>query len=77
MAESLKDEVVHILNSLTSRESKILKLYFGLDGEKARTLEEVGMEFRITRERVRQIKEKALIKLRHNPRSKILLQYLG
>ncbi len=75
--ESLKDEVIHILKGLTSRESKILKLYFGLDGEKARTLEEVGMEFRLTRERIRQIKEKALKKLRHSSRSKVLRQYLG
>ena len=76
MDESLKDEVIHLLKSLTSRESKILKLYYGLDGKKARTLEEVGMEFRLTRERIRQIKEKALIKLRHSSRSKVLRQYL-
>lgn len=75
--ESLKDEVMHILKGLTSRESKILKLYFGLDGEKPRTLEEVGMEFRLTRERIRQIKEKALKKLRRSSRSKVLRQYLG
>jgi RNA polymerase primary sigma factor len=75
--ESLKNEVIHILKGLTSRESKILKLYFGLDGERARTLEEVGMEFRLTRERIRQIKEKALKKLRHSSRSKVLRQYLG
>lgn len=75
--ESLRDEVIHILKGLTSRESKILKLYFGLDGEKPRTLEEVGMEFRLTRERIRQIKEKALKKLRRSSRSKVLRQYLG
>lgn len=75
--ESLKDEVIHILKGLTSREAKILKLYFGLDGEKPRTLEEVGMEFRLTRERIRQIKEKALKKLRRSSRSKVLRQYLG
>ena len=75
--ESLRDEVMHILKGLTSRESKILKLYFGLDGEKPRTLEEVGMEFRLTRERIRQIKEKALKKLRRSSRSKVLRQYLG
>jgi len=77
MDESLKNEVIHILKGLTSREAKILKLYFGLDGEKARTLEEVGMEFRLTRERIRQIKEKALKKLLHSSRSKVLRQYLG
>ncbi len=76
MDESLKDEVIHILKGLTSREAKILKLYFGLDGEKARTLEEVGMEFRLTRERIRQIKEKALNKLHRSSRSKVLRQYL-
>ena len=74
--ESLRIEVLHILKGLTSRESKILKLYFGLDGEKARTLEEVGMEFKLTRERIRQIKEKALQKLRLNSKSHELLQYL-
>ena len=77
MDESLKEEVKHILDMLTGREARILKLYFGLDGEKSHTLEEVGMEFRLTRERVRQIKEKALGKLRHNSRSKVLRQYLG
>ena len=77
MDESLKDEVIHLLKGLKSRESKILKLYFGLDGEKARTLEEVGMEFKITRERVRQIKEKALNKLRRSSHSNVLRQYLG
>jgi len=77
MDESLRDEVIQILKGLTSREAKILKLYFGLDGEKARTLEEVGMEFRLTRERIRQIKEKALKKLLHSSRSKVLRQYLG
>ena len=77
MDESLKDEVIHLLKSLTSRESKILKLYYGLDGKKARTLEEVGMEFRLTRERIRQIKENALEKLRYSSRSKVLRQYLG
>lgn len=76
MDESLKDEVKYILDTLTNRESKILILYFGLNGEKARTLEEVGIEFKLTRERIRQIKEKALNKLRHSSRSKVLLQYL-
>lgn len=75
--QSLKDELNHILKGLTGRESKILRLYFGLDGEKAQTLAEVGMEFRLTRERIRQIKEKALKKLLHSSRSKVLRQYLG
>lgn len=77
MDESLKEDVKHILDTLTEREARILKLYFGLDGEKPHTLEEVGMEFKLTRERVRQIKEKAIGKLRHSSRSKALLQYLG
>ena len=77
MDESLKDEVIHLLKCLTSRESRILELYYGLDGNKARTLEEVGMEFKLTRERIRQIKEKALNKLRRSSHSKVLRQYLG
>ena len=77
MDESLKDEVNYILETLTARESKILKLYFGLDGEKPHTLEEIGIKFKLTRERVRQIKEKALRRLRHSSRSKVLRYYLG
>ena len=77
MSDSLKEEVNHVLSTLTARESKILKLYFGLDGEKPHTLEEVGIQFKLTRERVRQIKEKALRRLRHNSRSKVLRYYLG
>lgn len=77
MDQSLRVEVNHILHSLSDRESRILKLYYGLDGEKAHTLEEVGIEFRLTRERIRQIKEKALNKLRNNSRSNLLRQYFG
>ncbi len=58
MGDSLKEEVNHILNTLTGREAKILKMYFGLDGEKTHTLEEIGVKFKLTRERVRQKKEK-------------------
>ncbi|MCK5032260.1 MAG: RNA polymerase sigma factor RpoD/SigA [Calditrichia bacterium] len=76
MDQSLIDEVNHILHSLSDRESRILKLYYGLDGEKAHTLEEVGIQFRLTKERIRQIKEKALNKLRNSSLSKVLLQYL-
>jgi RNA polymerase primary sigma factor len=76
MDQSLRDEVNYILQSLSDRESRIVKLYYGLDGEKVHTLEEVGMEFRLTRERIRQIKERALNKLRHNSGNKVLLQYL-
>ncbi len=77
MGESLKEEVNHILNTLTGREARILKLYFGLDGEKSHTLEGIGVKFKLTRERVRQIKEKALRRLRHSSRSKVLRYYLG
>ncbi len=74
--ESLKIEIFHLLKCLTRRESRILKSYYGLDGEKAKTLEEVGAEFKLTRERIRQIKERALQKLRKNSASRDLLQYL-
>ena len=77
MDQSLREEVNYILDTLNDRESRILKLYYGLDGEKAHTLEEVGIEFKLTRERIRQIKEKALLKLRDNSRSKLLCQYFG
>jgi RNA polymerase primary sigma factor len=74
--ESLKIEILHLLKILTRQESKIIKLYYGLNGEKAKTLEEVGSEFKLTRERIRQIKERALQKLRKNSASRDLLQYL-
>ncbi len=77
MGESLKEEVNYILSTLSAREARILKLYFGLDGEKSHTLEEIGVKFKLTRERVRQIKEKALRRLRHSSRSKVLRYYLG
>jgi RNA polymerase primary sigma factor len=76
LSQSLTEEVCIILDTLTNREAKILKLYFGLDGEKPHTLAEIGAVFKLTRERVRQIKEKALGKLRHGSRSKVLRQYL-
>jgi len=75
--QSLIQEVSIILNTLTKREANIIKLYFGLDGKRPHTLNEIGIIFKITRERVRQIKENALIKLRSKSRSKILRQYLG
>jgi len=73
----MKLEISRALESLTTKEADILKLYFGLDGERAMTLDEIGQRYRITRERVRQIKERALIRLRHQSRSKTLRQYLG
>jgi RNA polymerase primary sigma factor len=75
--QSLSQEVSIILDTLTKREANIIKLYFGLEGEKPHTLNEIGIILKITRERVRQIKENALIKLRHNSRSNLLRQYLG
>ena len=65
------------MNTLTPREAKVLKLRFGLEDGKSRTLEEVGREFQVTRERIRQIEAKALRKLRHPSRSKKLRDYMG
>lgn len=77
MTESLKAEIKNALDVLNEREKEVLKLYFGIDTEQALTLEEIGEKFNLTRERVRQIKEKAIRKLRHNSRSKNLKSYLG
>ncbi|MBQ3514912.1 MAG: RNA polymerase sigma factor RpoD [Lachnospiraceae bacterium] len=72
----LKEQLVEVLDTLTEREKKVLTLRFGLDDGKARTLEEVGKEFDVTRERIRQIEAKALRKLRHPSRSRKLKDYL-
>ena len=72
----LKEQLVDVLSTLTPREEKVLRLRFGLDNGRARTLEEVGREFNVTRERIRQIEAKALRKLRHPSRSKKLKDYL-
>ncbi|HHT66308.1 MAG: RNA polymerase sigma factor RpoD [Caldicoprobacterales bacterium] len=72
----LKEQLMEVLDTLTSREEKVLRLRFGLDDGRARTLEEVGKEFNVTRERIRQIEAKALRKLRHPSRSKKLKDYL-
>ena len=72
----LKEQLVEVLGTLTEREQKVLRLRFGLDDGRARTLEEVGREFNVTRERIRQIEAKALRKLRHPSRSKKLRDYL-
>ncbi len=72
----LKEQLVEVLNTLTEREQKVLKLRFGLEDGRARTLEEVGKEFDVTRERIRQIEAKALRKLRHPTRNKKLKDYL-
>ena len=72
----LKEQLVEVLDTLTEREQKVLRLRFGLDDGRARTLEEVGKEFNVTRERIRQIEAKALRKLRHPSRSRKLKDYL-
>jgi RNA polymerase primary sigma factor len=75
--ESLRIEVKRALTTLSDREAEVIKLYFGLDREHPLTLEEIGERFNLTRERVRQIKEKAIRRLRHTSRSRMLRSYLG
>ena len=77
MTESLRKEIERSLRTLTPREGDVIRLYFGLNGEHPMTLEEIGERFDLTRERVRQIKEKAIRRLKHTSRSKILKSYLG
>lgn len=77
MSDSLKLEVSRALTALTTREREVIELYFGLNGFHPLTLEEIGDKFALTRERVRQIKEKAIRRLRHTPRTKPLQSYLG
>ena len=77
MGESLKVEIERALSKLTKREAEVIRLYFGIGREHSLTLEEIGERFDLTRERVRQIKEKALRKLRHHNRSAALRVYLG
>ena len=74
--EILKDELREVLDTLTEREQKVLRLRFGLDDGRGRTLEEVGKEFNVTRERIRQIEAKALRKLRHPSRARHLKGFL-
>ena len=75
-ASLLKEQLEEVLGTLTEREQKVLTLRFGLEDGRARTLEEVGKEFNVTRERIRQIEAKALRKLRHPSRSRKLKDYL-
>jgi RNA polymerase primary sigma factor len=77
MRESLRKEIEEALSTLDQREREVVKLYFGIGYEHPLTLEEIGEKFKLTRERVRQIKEKAIRKLRHHSRSKALRAYLG
>jgi len=75
--ESLSTEIDRALSTLTEREREIVKCFFGIGGSQELTLEEIGDKFELTRERVRQIKEKAIRRLRHSTRSKLLKTYLG
>lgn len=75
--ESLQDEINRSLSTLTRREADVVKYFYGLDGERQMSLDEIGLRFDLTRERVRQIKEKAVRRLRHSSRSKLLKTYLG
>ncbi len=77
MSESLRQEIERALKTLTVREADVIKFFFGLNGKYPLTLEEIGEKFELTRERVRQIKEKAVRRLKHTSRSKILKSYLG
>lgn len=77
MVDSLRTEIERSLSTLTPREGDVIRLYFGLNGQHPLTLEEIGEKFDLTRERVRQIKEKAIRRLKHATRSKILNTYLG
>jgi RNA polymerase primary sigma factor len=77
MSESLRSEIERVLSTLNERETEVLKLYFGINKDHALTLEEIGEMFNLTRERVRQIKEKAIRRLRHASRSRNLRSYLG
>jgi RNA polymerase primary sigma factor len=75
MEISLQDEINHTLETLSEREKEVVRLYFGIGEETSHTLEEIGQRFNLTRERARQIKEKALRRLKHSSRSKRLLAY--
>lgn len=77
LKESLRREIERALSTLTTREADVVRLYFGLNGQQPLTLEEIGEKFELTRERVRQIKEKAVRRLKHTSRSKLLRTYLG
>jgi RNA polymerase primary sigma factor len=77
MTDSLRSEIERSLDSLSGREADVIRYYFGLNGNQPHTLEEIGQKFDLTRERVRQIKEKAIKRLKHTSRSVVLRAYLG
>ena len=77
MQESLKEEIDKVLVTLKPREAEIIRLYFGLEGDRPLTLEEIGEHFKLTRERIRQIKAKALGRMQVKSRQEALRKYLG
>ena len=77
VVDSLRKDIERSLATLTPREGDVVRLYFGLNGKHPLTLEEIGERFELTRERVRQIKEKAIRRLKHTSRSRMLQSYLG
>ena len=77
MTDSLRNEIERSLRALHGREADVIRLYFGLNGNQPHTLEEIGQKFDLTRERVRQIKEKAIRRMKHTSRSSVLQAYLG
>jgi len=77
ISDSLCTEIERVLNTLTPREAEVIRLYYGLNGKHSHTLEEIGEEFNITRERIRQIKEKGINRLKHKSKSRVLKTYMG
>jgi len=77
MTDSLRKEIDRVINTLTQREGNIIRIYYGLNGNHAHTLEEIGEQYNLTRERVRQIKERAIRRLKHTANKKVLKTYLG
>ena len=77
ITDSLRKEIERVINTLTQREANIIRLYFGLNGKHVHTLEEIGEKYNLTRERVRQIKEKAIKRLKHISKNRVLKTYLG
>jgi RNA polymerase primary sigma factor len=77
LRDSLRIEIERVINTLTQREANIIRLYFGLNGKYVHTLEEISEKYNLTKERVRQIKEKAIKRLKHTPRNSVLKSYLG
>lgn len=77
LLDSLSKEIERALNKLTQREAEVIRMYYGLNGRPSHTLEEIGEEFNITRERIRQIKEKGIKRLKHTSKSRVLKTYLG